>query len=235
MAVNLSTQTVSYDIYDVALPEGVDEAAVKARYEAEGAAHEAVERETWGRFFINAPKYNLSPFPEGLHPEAVVVTRGGPPMDYTGCRYASLMVSDRWRALVEEMEPHRHRFAPMRVLAKDGKTLLGTWHAFRPGWAMQAIDPDAGGIELRAGPWRESGEDPCDYQYKHSLGRDQPVPAVKAALVAGPDALTAGRACWVDPSYSYGRPIFWSDAFMARVTEAGMTGWSVVGQRWREV
>ncbi len=47
-------------------------------------------------------------------------------LDYEGA-YVGYSVSDRFRALIEEIEPGVHQFEPIRFVAKDGSLLEDRW------------------------------------------------------------------------------------------------------------
>ena len=118
----------------------------------------------------------------------------------------SLVVDDKFRTILEELEPGVHQFFPLDLVWKDGSS-AGRRHWFNP---CNRID----------GPDREKSTWVFDVIW---LPKNPHLPEGEKPELVFSRAKIGDRHAWVEKRIS-GRVIMISDAFKHRLDEAGVTG-----------
>ena len=158
----------------------------------------------------------IFPFDEALIPKKLRVVRGTPDWDFcaqTGVAYA---VSQRFKDLIEGIEPEVHEFVPFELYDKQSKKIERSYFFWRIRVQLDAVTPELGGLKmLGSGP-------------SHGWSM---VPGGQDRLAVRKERI-AGHAAWYDIRYI--NQIFVSDRVLAGLEAQKLKGWRVVNV-WKEI
>lgn len=175
------------------------EAALKAFFSSTPANPYTISDANW---------YSGTLIPPEVVPKKARITKGEAIYDWRVVRGGAVLVSERLKVCVEEVEPGHHQFFPIAVEDRKGVVKPGPYFIFNVVGYVEAI------IEER------SNLKPLGRGQIRSWGYQRDVGPWKCALNA---SIVAGRACWTD--LRYGGRWFVSDRFVATARVRGLEGY----------
>jgi hypothetical protein len=157
------------------------------------------------------------PKTEDLLVKKLKLTRGDALPDYVHMSRAGRLVSDRFKALIEEEEPagQGFQFFAVEIETKDGAPYGSPyyhWDVFR---RIDAIDPSSEGLETVSGP--------VDGNHRWTFAPTSK-PKNKDQLILS-KARIEGMAAWIDFRFDRGY-VFVSDSLHEKMNAAQITGFS---------
>ncbi|HWD28322.1 MAG TPA: DUF1629 domain-containing protein [Rhizomicrobium sp.] len=145
--------------------------------------------------------------PPEVVPTKARIVEGGPLYDWRTVRGGTTLVSDRFKACVEALDPGRHGFFPLTVEDLNGDVMPGPYVLFNVVGRIDSI------IEAQSN-LKASGRGFIDgWEYERPTG------PWKCALDA---AVIGDRACWTE--IRYGRRWFISDRLATLLRARGLEG-----------
>lgn len=143
--------------------------------------------------------------------------------DYAVAHLANL-VSDKFRALVEQLDPGVHQFVPVNIEWKNGEVDERPYFWFAPATRLYALDVEKTEPAMREMPDLPTFVRPDPSKPAHFFDGRGPsstwVPVFRSDVVSGHDVF-----CAMD----FPRKIFISDRLKQAFEDAGLTGWGVHG------
>jgi hypothetical protein len=148
--------------------------------------------------------------PEFL-PRVARLTKGKKLYDYGSQGEVGPVVSARFKAAHDKIQPSGNQFIPIKILNKDGSAYEGEFYVFQITTVLDAIDPSLGGFETR-----DKGE---NVTYYPKSGTDN----VRNRLAVHKDRLV-GKAAWRDLRFGGTIYDFFSDAFLDELAVVNAAG-----------
>ena len=160
--------------------------------------------------YTRANWYSGTPIPPEVVPTMARIIEGDAIYDWLTLRGGACMVSDRFKACVEELDPGRHGFFPITVVDRQGAVKPGPFFLFNVVGYIDSI------IEAESN-LRPSGRGSIPAWYYEK--RNGPWKCALDKSVIG------DRACWTEFRYT-GR-WFVSDRLVALMKQRGLLGFSL--------
>ncbi len=159
-------------------------------------------------------------FPKQYYPKQVKIETGDEVFDYHGIK-GMMIMSDRLKCAVEDIEPDVHQFVPVEMLNRDGSPYGGKFWFWSICTMLDVINPELGGVYKRGS---EKYPDIYDWVIRSGEGMREKLAVYKDKI--------AGRAMWYDKRM-YGN-MFFCDALVDHMRAENMTGWETMSH-WKEI
>ncbi len=181
-------------------------------------------RRVWEDKFSFRDEFKHMRMPQECFPKALRMEKGTKLFDYNDRCVGGYVVSQRFKDLVESMEPGVHQFSQVDMFHKDGTPYGESFYYFRVYETIDVVNPVLGGV-VKSWSTAKPEENPDRYSWKLARGEDYGKLAVFKDKIAG-------RSWWRDKRYSV--VTFASDAFVEKLNAGKFKGWQVINH-WQEL
>ncbi|MBB5697795.1 imm11 family protein [Sphingomonas yantingensis] len=198
--------------------------------------HEVVDGEAWAKVEFLRPdrvdriararryplmRYGYPVVPDSAPKTVLWSSRRLPPPDYAFGNNEIMLVSGRFRDLVERFEPDVHQFLPVDMVHKKGEAPFDTFYWFVCCQLIDSIDPDRTTLAWDGDDYEEHMDDGFRrgfWRYDHNVS-PPPVPAYSLAAIGD-------RHLWRDPYWAR-EVVRSSNVFGEAMIEAELTGFAI--------